>query len=178
MSGEQFQRLTDKLADMSIPTICALNGSVYGGGAEIGLSCDIRVGVSGMKLLVPAARFGLCYPLNGIHRYVQRLGVSTAKRLLITAETLDEKSLLSLGYLTHLVERDELIKTAEKMAKSISQLAPLAVASMKKICDQIADKSLCEKEALALIDMCQKSKDLQEGLCAVEEKRPPVFTGD
>tara|TARA_R110001592_G_scaffold363402_1_gene688346 strand:+ start:52698 stop:53186 length:489 start_codon:yes stop_codon:yes gene_type:complete len=59
MSGEQFQLLTDRLADMSIPTICALNGSVYGGGAEIGICCDIRVGVTGMKLLVPAARFGL-----------------------------------------------------------------------------------------------------------------------
>ncbi|MDX2463878.1 MAG: enoyl-CoA hydratase/isomerase family protein [Porticoccus sp.] len=178
MSGEQFQRLTDRLADMSIPTICALNGSVYGGGAEIGLCCDIRVGVTGMKLLVPAARFGLCYPLNGIGRYVHRLGVSTAKRLLISAETLDEKSLMSLGYLTHLVEGPELMKTVEKMAESISKLAPLAVSSMKKICDQIADGSLCEQEALALIQMCQKSNDLQEGLRAVGEKRPPIFTGN
>ena len=178
MSGEQFQLLTDRLADMSIPTICALNGSVYGGGAEIGLCCDIRVGVTGMKLLVPAARFGLCYPLNGIGRYVRRLGVSTAKRLLILAETLDEKALLSLGYLTHLVEGHELINTVEKMAESISKLAPLAVTSMKKICDQIADGSLCEQEALALIQMCQKSNDLQEGLRAVGEKRSPVFTGN
>lgn len=177
LSGEQFQVLTDKLAAMPIPTICALNGSAYGGGAEIGLCCDIRIGVKGMTLLVPAARFGLCYPLNGIQRYVHRLGVSTAKRLLMAAETLDEEALLSLGYLTHLVKRDELAEAAEQMADSISKLAPLAVTSMKKICDQVAEGSLCEQEALALIQVCRESDDLKEGLSAVGEKRQPVFTG-
>ncbi|MFT7300351.1 MAG: enoyl-CoA hydratase/carnithine racemase [Porticoccus sp.] len=177
LSGEQFQVLTDKLAAMPIPTICALNGSAYGGGAEIGLCCDIRIGVKGMTLLVPAARFGLCYPLNGIQRYVHRLGVSTAKRLLMAAETLDEEALLSLGYLTHLVKRDELVEAAEQMADSISKLAPLAVTSMKKICDQIVEGSLCEQEVLEIIQQCRESEDLQEGLNAAREKRQPVFVG-
>lgn len=177
LSGEKFQVLTDQLAAVSIPTICALNGSAYGGGAEIGLCCDFRIGVTGMTLFVPAARFGLCYPLNGIQRYVQRLGVNTAKRLLIATETLAAEELLSLGYLTHLVAPDELIKTAEQMADSISKLAPLAVMAMKNICDQVADGSLRDEEAQMRINECNASDDLKEGLTAVQERREPSFTG-
>jgi enoyl-CoA hydratase len=177
LSGEHFEVLTDKLAAMPMPSICALNGSAYGGGAEIGLCCDFRIGVQGMTIRVSAARFGLCYPLNGIQRYVQRLGINMAKRLLIAVETLDAEALLSLGYLTHLVEPDQLIKTTEQMADSISKLAPLAVTAMKKLCDQIAEGSFCEPEALALIQQCRESEDLQEGLNAVREKRRPVFVG-
>ncbi|MEH6617368.1 MAG: enoyl-CoA hydratase-related protein, partial [Porticoccus sp.] len=143
----------------------------------IGLCCDFRIGVQGMTIRVPAARFGLCYPLNGIQRYVQRLGLNTAKRLLIAAETLDTKALLSLGYLTHLVESHQLIETTEQLAETISKLAPLAVTAMKKICDQVAESSLCESEALALIQQCRQSEDLREGLNAKREKRQPIFVG-
>ncbi len=177
MSGEIFQTLTDTLAALPIPKICALNGSAYGGGAEIGLCCDFRIGVSGMRLLVPAARLGLCYPLTGIQRYVQRLGLATAKRILIACEEFDGKALLSLGYLTHLVERDLLQDTAQKMAENIASLAPLAVAAMKKICDQTAAGTLDENEALDLIKHCSASDDLREGLRAKKEKRMPVFRG-
>jgi enoyl-CoA hydratase len=177
LSGEHFEILTNKLAAMPMPSICALNGSAYGGGTEIGLCCDFRIGVQGMKICVPAARFGLCYPLNGIQRYVQRLGINTAKRLLIAAETLDAEAQLSLGYLTHLVEPHQLRETTEQMADSISKLAPLAVTAMKKLCDQVAEGSLNEPEALALIQQCRQSEDLREGLNAAREKRQPVFVG-
>ena len=177
VSGDTFQTLTDTLADLPIPKICALNGSAYGGGAEIGLCCDFRIGVSDMRLLVPAARLGLCYPLNGIQRYVQRLGLTTAKRILIACEQFDGESLLALGYLTHLVKRDQLQDTTQKMAENIASLAPLAIAAMKKICDQTAAGTLDEKEALVLIKQCSTSDDLREGLQAKQEKRAPVFKG-
>ena len=77
------QTLTDRLAAVRVPVICALNGSVYGGGAEIALCCDFRIGVRGSRLAVPAARLGVCYPLGGLTRYVQRLGLATAERLLV-----------------------------------------------------------------------------------------------
>jgi len=66
---ELFQELTDKLANIKIPTICAMNGSAFGGGAEVALCCDFRIGVKGMTVQIPAARFGLCYPINGIALY-------------------------------------------------------------------------------------------------------------
>lgn len=175
--AESFQELTDKLASMPIPTLCAMNGSAFGGGAEIALCCDFRIGIKGMSVLIPAARFGLCYPPNGIQRYVQRLGINTTKKLLMAAETLDAKALLSEGYLTHLVEPDELVETTEKLAENLGQLAPLATAGMKKICDQAITGKFCEQEAQAIVHNCRESEDLLEGLNAMRERRQPQFTG-
>lgn len=176
--ADLFQELTDKLANIKIPTLCAMNGSAFGGGAEISLCCDFRIGVKGMTVQIPAARFGLCYPLNGIERYVQRLGINTTKRLLIAAETLDAETLLSGGYLTHLVERDELTETAEQMAENLSMLAPLAVIGMKQICDQVVSGTLCAEDAETIVQNCRQSQDLLEGLNAMRERRQPQFTGE
>ena len=103
--------------------------------------------------------------------------MATAKRVLIACEEFDGETLLSLGYLTHLVERDKLQDTAQDMAENIASLAPLAVAAMKKICDQTAAGTLDENEALELIQRCSASDDLREGLRAKQEKRTPVFKG-
>lgn len=176
--SEHFQELTDKLANMQIPTLCAMNGSAFGGGAEIALCCDFRIGVKDMTVLIPAARFGLCYPLNGIQRYIQRVGINTTKRLLMAAETLDAGTLLSEGYLTHLVERDELNQAAEEMADNLSKLAPLAITGMKQICDQMVAGTLCEQQAQTIVYNCRKSLDLVEGLNAMKERRQPKFTGE
>ncbi len=135
-----------------------------------------------MTVQIPAARFGLCYPINGNQRYIHRLGINTTKRLLIAAETLDAETLVSGGYLTHLVERDELTETAEQMADNLSKLAPLAVAGMKQICDQMVGGSLYAKEgaeeAQTIVQNCRQSKDLLEGLNAMRERRQPEFTGE
>ena len=177
LNSDHFERLTDKLASLTIPTICALNGSAFGGGAEMGLCCDFRIGVHGMRLMVPAARFGLCYPPAGIQRYVQSLGLTAAKRLLVISEEFDSDSLLELGYLTYLVEPTALQSTTQGLAESVCKLAPLAVSAMKQICDQSAGGSIDEAEATALADRCSQSNDLQEGLRAKLEKRSPIFSG-
>ncbi len=177
MNGSIFTRLTDKLAACPVPTICALNGSAYGGGGELALCCDFRIGVHGMTLMVPAARLGLCYPVNGIKRYVQRLGVNTAKRILLTSSELDSQELLRLGYLTQLVAPGELEAVTQELANRLASLAPLSLRAMKAICDQASAGYIDEANAAKLVAVCEQSADLREGLQAVSEKRSPDFSG-
>ena len=68
MSDDLFQVTAVQLADLAIPTVCALNGNVFGGGVELALSCDFRFGVEGSRMRVPATAMGLCYPPSGIAR--------------------------------------------------------------------------------------------------------------
>src|SRR6516225_10410333 len=77
-SGDRdaFERTVDRLEALRVPTIAALNGSVYGGATDLALACDFRIGVEGMQLLMPAARLGIVYYASGIRRYVTRLGVA------------------------------------------------------------------------------------------------------
>ncbi|MEQ9397268.1 enoyl-CoA hydratase/isomerase family protein [Haliea sp.] len=177
LSGDTFQETTDMVAHLAIPTICAINGNVYGGGVELALSCDFRIGIAGSKLRVPAAAIGLCYPISGINRFVERLGVSAAKRMLLAAEEMEAETLLELGFLDHLVQPAALDKAAETLALQISSLAPLAVRAMKQIIQQAASGDIERDQAQALSQLCLESADLQEGFAAKREKRVPRFQG-
>jgi enoyl-CoA hydratase/carnithine racemase len=177
VTPELFESLADHLAALAIPKIAAINGNAFGGGVEIGLCCDFRVGVAGMRAMVPAARFGLCYPVRGIQRFVHGLGSGPAKRILARAESMDAPTLLQLGYLHRIVEPEALSDMVDRWADEIAALAPLAVSTMLKICDQSAAGILDNRRAQEWVDQCKASDDLQEGLQAVIDKRQPEFNG-
>jgi enoyl-CoA hydratase/carnithine racemase len=177
IDGDSFQATTDQLAALAIPTICALNGNVFGGGVELALSCDFRIGIEGTRLRVPAAAIGLCYPVGGINRFVERLGVNLAKRILVASEEFSADEMLEIGFLDHLVLPRQLDGRVDEMAGHIAGLAPLAVRAMKSILQQAATGSIDFDEAAALSRQCRDSTDLVEGFAAQREKRTPRFSG-
>ena len=177
MSGAVFDTLTDDLASLRVPTVCAINGGVYGGGAEIALCCDFRVGVTTTRLSVPAARLGLCYPLGGLRRYVARLGLDTAKRILVANEEMTAVELLGIGFLHRMVEPERLDSEATAFAERLASMAPLAVQGMKRILGDIADGNLDDEAARDTIDACMTSEDLREGLRAQRAGEEPRFQG-
>jgi enoyl-CoA hydratase/carnithine racemase len=177
MSGAIFDTLTDRLARLRVPTICRLNGSVYGGGAELALCCDFRVGGPGVRLSVPAARLGVCYPLGGLTRYVSRLGLGPAMRLLLAAEELDAEALLRIGFLTHRAEAGAIDTATDELSGHLASLAPLAVQTMKRTLVDIASGAVDREEIARMIARCNESKDFVEGLAAWSEGRDPDFRG-
>jgi enoyl-CoA hydratase/carnithine racemase len=174
---DAFQKMTAQLADLSIPTICAMNGDVFGGGVELAVSCDFRIGIEGSRMRVPAAAIGLCYPLAGINRFVECLGVSLTKRILVASEEFPANTLLGIGFLDHLVLPQNLDAFATDFARHIAGLAPLAVQSMKSILRQAAAGAIDPDVARELSTRCLASQDLQEGFAAKREKRSPRFEG-
>lgn len=177
MSGEVFETLTEHLASFSIPTICAVNGGVYGGGVEIAMCCDFRLGVRTSQLSVPAARLGLCYPVGGLRRYVERLGLGPALRILVANEEMDAFEMVRIGLLHQVVEPDDLTSATDALAERVAGLAPLAVQGMKRLLIDIAAGRLDEAEARAVLDRCMKSEDLVEGLRAQRAGEHPHFEG-
>jgi enoyl-CoA hydratase/carnithine racemase len=177
LGDDDFQQMTSQLADLAIPTICAMNGDVFGGGAELAVSCDFRIGVEGCHMRVPAAAIGLCYPLAGINRFVECLGVNLTKRILVAAEEFAADDLLEIGFLDHLVSPQSLDAFASNFAQHIADLAPLAVQSMKRILRMSAAGAVDLEVAGVLSARCLESQDLQEGFTAKREKRSPRFTG-
>jgi enoyl-CoA hydratase/carnithine racemase len=177
IDDDAFQKMTGQLADLPIPTICAMNGNVFGGGAELAVSCDFRIGIEGCRMRVPAAAIGLCYPLSGITRFIECLGVSVTKRILVASEELDADTLLGIGFLNHLVSPQDLDSFVREYAQHIADLAPLSVQSMKRILRQAAAGVVDPAQVKALTTMCLESNDLQEGFSAKREKRKPRFEG-
>ena len=102
---DSFETVMDRLEAMRMPTLCALNGGVYGGATDLALACDFRLGVRGMRFFMPAARFGLHYYPSGLRRYTQKVSPSFAKRAFLLSEEVTDEGLLAVGYLDWLVER-------------------------------------------------------------------------
>jgi len=159
------------------PIIAALNGGVFGGGVDLALACDFRVGVQGMKMFVPPAKLGIHYEPEGIARAVQRLGPQMARRVFLLAEKFEADALLAHGFLDTLVAPDALDTRANEMAQSVSALAPMAVQGMKQTILEISQNNLDIHAAKARVRACFASIDHAEGLAANREKRPPHFTG-
>ena len=169
--------VVDRLEKLALPTICALNGSVYGGATDLALACDFRIGVNGMRLRVPAAQLGVYYYINGLKRCVERLGPSAARKIFLLGAEISDTSLLDWGYLDELVARQRLAVATAEIADRLAQAAPLAMRGMKRAIVDIVRGSLDESAARDEVVACFKSDDAKEGALAFAEKRAPRFRG-
>lgn len=169
--------LCDRLDRFPVPVVAALNGGVYGGGVELALACDFRLGVEGMRAFVPPARLGIHYEPAGIARAIDRLGSQIARRMFLRADTFDAPALLAAGFVEELLPADRLAGRADEIAGEIAALAPLAVRGMKQTIREIVANAVDEPAARARIAACFASEDHAEGLAAQREKRTPRFTG-
>ena len=175
--GGAFERTVDRLEALRVPTIAALNGSVYGGATDLALACDFRIGVDGMRMHMPAARLGIIYYPSGIERYVSRLGIAAAKKLFLTAQPIDTAELLRIGYLDEAVPSEELPVRVDALAAVLAASAPLAVAGLKRAINETAAGRLDRAALNADRAKCGASEDHAEALNAWREKRAPVFRG-
>src|SRR5262245_19621846 len=91
---ELFAELYDELTSFPKPTVAACHGSVVGGGAEIAVACDLRVGGSNLRMRFPGAQLGV--PV-GPARLVTLCGLATAKYLLLTSRTVGADEALRMG---------------------------------------------------------------------------------
>ncbi len=172
-----FEKTVDRLEALRVPTIAALNGGVYGGSTDLALACDFRIGVTGTRMFMPAAKLGIVYYPSGLRRYVNRLGISAAKRMFLTAQPVETDDLLRIGYLDEVVAPEKLMPRVAELAGHIAANAPLAVAATKRALNQVAAHALDLDELRESRRLCGASEDHKEGLKAWAEKRTPVFTG-
>jgi len=133
-----FAEVADALENMRVPTLCVLDGGAYGGGSDIALACDIRVGTARTKVAVPAARFGLQFYSGGLRRSVERLGVDAAKRIFLLAETLEAPELLRIGFLGELVDARSLSGRIDELAARLLDNVPSSVRGLKRSLNAIA----------------------------------------
>jgi enoyl-CoA hydratase/carnithine racemase len=174
-AGSAFEAVVNRLEDIGLPTICRLNGGVYGGSTDLALSCDFRIGVDTCEMFMPAARLGLHYYKSGIARYVARLGVDNAKKLFLTAEKIGAAEMLRIGYLTAVVPAEALDEEVDRLATVLAGNAPVAMRGMKRTINEFARGKLDEEAADRRHRESMRGAEIKEGIKAFSEKRPPRF---
>jgi enoyl-CoA hydratase/carnithine racemase len=174
-AGSAFEAVVNRLEDIGTPTICRLNGGVYGGSTDLALACDFRIGVDSCEMFMPAARLGLHYYKSGIARYVARLGLDNAKRLFLTAEKIGAAEMLRIGYLTAVVPAEALDEEVDRLAATLAANAPVAMRGMKRTINEFARGKLDEEAADRRHRESMRGDEIREGIRAFSEKRPPRF---
>ena len=163
-----FEDMLDALEAVEIPTLCLMNGSAYGGGTDLAMACDFRIGVRGCRLFMPAARFGLHYYPGGLRRFVTRLGPTATKKIFLTAASLGDEELLRIGFLTELVDRPDLAATMSSYRDDIRRCEPDAVRSMKHHIDSIAGGAWNEELGRAAYEASLRSPETLRRLASLD----------
>jgi enoyl-CoA hydratase len=176
--GASFEALTNEMEAARPVTIAAINGGVYGGATDLALACDFRIGVETTQMFVPAARLGLLFYRGGLQRYVSRLGLNVAKKLLLTAATFDAAQMHACGFLDMVVAPSALREEVDRLSGELAGMAPLALLGMKKHLNRIAAGALDVAGFERDVAQADASHDLREGALAWKEKRKPEFRGE
>jgi enoyl-CoA hydratase/carnithine racemase len=175
--ASSFERVPEALAVLRPITLCALNGSVYGGATDIVLACDLRIGLQGIEWRMPATAIGLHYYPSGLARYIQRMGLAATQRAFLTARPFTWQQLENLGLFEDFVQTTEWQAALNELIQDIISLAPLAAEETKKSINEIATGVAQEATLRARVDRTSLSEDFAEGRAAFAERRQPVFRG-
>jgi enoyl-CoA hydratase len=127
---ELFARLYDELTGFPKPTVAACHGSVVGGGAEVAVACDLRVGGSNLRMRFPGAALGV--PV-GPARLVTLCGLATAKYLLLTSRNIGADEALRMGLIHRVAPAARTEEAALELAAEVAEHPPEAVARLKQM---------------------------------------------
>jgi enoyl-CoA hydratase/carnithine racemase len=170
-----------KWARLTRPTIAALNGSAYGGGLELALTCDFRVAVDTAEVGLTEVRLGIMPGAGGTQRLPRLIGLARAKEMIMLGRRVSARKALELGLLTEVCPAGpgQLEACVERLLAELAGCAPISVAKAKEAIDRGYDDEI--DDALQIERQCYDvtlaTEDRIEGLKAFAEKRPPRYEG-
>ena len=169
-----------KIANFERPTIAAINGFAFGGGAEVSLSCDIRLASTKAKVSFPESRLGGMPLYTGPSRATRILGPTVAKLMMFTGRHFTAEEALQLGFVTYVYEPDELMPAAEALMEEIVSRSPIGNKFAKIMVDKATEMSYqASLEMERMINpLVFQSNDNTEGLKAFLNKTTYTFTNN
>lgn len=123
------------LGNFPKPTIAAMNGPALGGGAELALTCDIRVATPAARFGQSEIKWGMIPSCGACQRLRLITGMGVAKEIILTGRVLEAEEAYRLGIYNRLAPYEKLLEETMSLAKQISENPPIAVKQAKKVLD-------------------------------------------
>jgi len=169
------------IAGLPVPTVAAVNGDAFGGGAAIALSTDFRIMSDAARLGFVFSRLGLSGADTGATWWLNRLvGPARAMEIVTLGAVYSADEALAAGLVTEVAPAGSFDTAVNAFAERLASLAPLATRGNKAALDGIEQRSLAEHLDLEAEIQAEAicSEDFREGLEATRSKRKPSFRGN
>ena len=188
--------LFDRIENLPIPVVCAINGFCLGGGLELALACHYRIATrdSGTKLGFPEVKLGIFPGFNGTVRAIRQAGAPAAMTVMLTGKMMSASAARAMGLVDQLVEsRGALPWAARKailskrkskpagFAKRMLDIWPVRNLLARRMRDQLSKKA---REAhypapYRLIDLYETYGGNDEAMKAAESRAfAPLMVSD
>jgi enoyl-CoA hydratase/carnithine racemase len=179
--GLRYERDGDqrsgRIARVRKPVIAQIQGFAVGGGFGIAAGADVRIATPDARFGAPIARtLGNCLSMKAYARYMDLLGPSRLKELILTARLMPADEALAAGFVHEIVPAGQIEARVREVAEKIASHAPITLWVTKEAVRRIQE-SRPLPDGDDLIAATYASADFREGVRAFLEKRPPRWTG-
>lgn len=167
----------NRLEDLPQATVAAMRGVALGGGLELALCCDFRVGADNIELGLPEVKLGVYPGSGGLIRLPRLIGESRAKEVMLLGNFITAEQALSWGILNRMTPKEEVLCTAIGFAAELANRPAKAIQVMKRGIREFENKPRDEavEISLALSEEVFATEDAKEGVDAFFGKREPEF---
>ena len=176
LSTKGHQLLFDYIENLETPVIAAINGFALGGGLELAMSSHIRLASHNARFGLPEVSLGVIPGYGGTQRLPQLVGKGRALEMILTGGMIAAGKALEYGLVNDVVEQEELLEAAKKIALKICSNAPSAIEAAINAVNAGFDVNQngyeVEKQAFG---SCFGTADFKEGTTAFLQKRKPEF---
>ena len=168
-----------RIETYSKPVIAVINGPAMGLGLELAISCDIRIMNKSTFVRLPELTLGLLPGAGGTQRIGRLIGWARAKEMVLLTDPVTADKALEWGLVNMVAEPKELKKTVTDVAIKLAEGAPLAQKYAKGLLyyGAQADQRTALYLEAAISGEIGMTKDLNEGITAMNYRRKPKFTG-
>lgn len=173
------RKLSRAWAELEPMTIAAIEGWCVGGGAVLAVSCDLRVMGAGATIYVPEIERGMNLGWQSVPRFVNLVGPSRTKRIVVLAERIGAQRAVEWGLADEAVPDGQALSNALAFAERIAGMPPVQVRMCKEAVNAAATAlnyatSAMDRDVFLLT---QSSADFREGVQSFLERRKPNYTG-
>ncbi|QIG54089.1 enoyl-CoA hydratase [Altererythrobacter sp. BO-6] len=157
------------------PVLGAINGVAITGGFEVALACDVLIASTNARFADTHARVGI-YPGWGLSQKLSRMiGISRAKELSFTGNFLDARTAQAWGLVNHVVEPEELLPLARRIAADMATIDPAFLANYKRLIDDgyaatFADGLALEAKLSSAANAQVRPEDVEARRAAVQQR--------
>jgi enoyl-CoA hydratase len=162
-------RLFEQLASFRWPTVAVIDGPAFGGGLELALACDLRIGTLAARFATPEPSLGILAGAGGNHRLSRLTGFAVAQRMLYAGDVVDAEAALAAGLIDRLAPAAELDAAVDALVESIARRSWRAL-ELTKLALRIGQRDTTSFD-LAAQGLLYESEDAAARLNAFMDRR-------